>query len=91
MKVRSPHWFHFNLNGTFVELTVANGCRFADSLAGQMNALKQGGISGAVNPKPKKSKKKAVLQEDSDESDTEGEVDDDDTSETDTETEEEDN
>jgi translocation protein SEC63 len=56
-----------------------------DSLAGQMNALKTGGLTG---PPPKK-KKKPVAQEPSDEeSDTEGEEGED-TSETDTDTDEE--
>ncbi|KAK0124490.1 secretory subunit, variant 2 [Cadophora gregata] len=57
-----------------------------DSIAGQMHALKTGGIAGA--PAPKK-KKKPVQEESSDEeSDTDGEVADD-TSETDTDTDEE--
>jgi translocation protein SEC63 len=56
-----------------------------DSLAGQMNALKTGGLTG---PPPKK-KKKPVKEESSDEeSDTEGEETED-TSETDTDTDEE--
>jgi translocation protein SEC63 len=55
-----------------------------DSLAGQMNALKTGGMSGA----PPKKKKKPVVEESSDdESNTEEEADD--TSETDTDTDEE--
>lgn len=57
-----------------------------DSIAGQMHALKTGGIAGA--PAPKK-KKKPVQEESSDEeSDTDGEVAED-TSETDTDTDEE--
>ena len=52
-----------------------------DSLAGQMNALKTGGVSGLTAP-PKRSKKRDA--ESSDESDTDGEVDD--VSETDTDT-----
>jgi len=56
-----------------------------DSLAGQMNALKTGGLSGH----PPKKKKKSVDDESSDEeSDTDGEVAED-TSETDTDTDEE--
>lgn len=56
-----------------------------DSLAGQMNALKTGGISGAP---PTKKKKKPVVEESSDdESNTDEEADD--TSETDTDTDEE--
>ena len=51
-----------------------------DSLAGQMNALKSGGLTG---PSPKRKSKK-VVEESDDESDTEGSVDD--TSETDTDT-----
>lgn len=62
-------------------------CHFADSLAGQMNALKQGGLSGAVAGQKPKKKKAKVEEVDSDESDTEGEEED--TSETDTETEDE--
>ena len=61
----------------------ANMCiAFTDSLAGQMNALKTGGLGGAAEPR----KKKKPLQEESDddESDTEGEADD--TSETNTDT-----
>lgn len=56
----------------------ANRC--LDSLAGQMNALKTGGLSG---PPPKRKSKKAAEESD-DESDTEGEVEE--TSETDTDT-----
>ncbi|KAA6412315.1 MAG: translocation complex component (Npl1) [Lasallia pustulata] len=51
-----------------------------DSLAGQMNALKTGGLTG---PPPKRKSKK-VVEESDDESDTEGEVEN--TSETDTDT-----
>ena len=59
-----------------------------DSLAGQMNALKTGGVAGLAAP-PKRSKKHASIEESSDEeSDTEGEEDD--TSETDTDTDTED-
>ncbi|MCJ1289057.1 secretory subunit [Xylographa carneopallida] len=55
-----------------------------DSLAGQMNALKTGGLSGPA-PKPKRPRK-AIAEDssDDDESDTDGEADD--TSETDTDT-----
>ncbi|MCJ1379486.1 secretory subunit [Xylographa soralifera] len=54
-----------------------------DSLAGQMNALKTGGLSGPT-PKPKRARK-AIAEESSDEeSDTDGEAED--TSETDTDT-----
>ena len=57
---------------------------FSDSLAGQMNALKTGGVAGLAGP-PKRSKKRTSTQESSDdESDTDGEQDD--TSETDTDT-----
>lgn len=52
-----------------------------DSLAGQMNALKTGGLSGQP---PKRSKKAAKADSSDDESDTEGEAND--TSETDTDT-----
>ncbi|KAL9120629.1 MAG: hypothetical protein Q9187_002813 [Circinaria calcarea] len=52
-----------------------------DSLAGQMNALKTGGLSGAP---PRRSKKAAKAESSDDESDTEGEAND--TSETDTDT-----
>ncbi|KAF6218076.1 hypothetical protein HO133_006488 [Letharia lupina] len=59
-----------------------------DSLAGQMNALKTGGVSGLAAP-PKRPKKHTATAESSDEeSDTEGEAED--TSETDTDTESED-
>ncbi|KAL2038582.1 hypothetical protein N7G274_008630 [Stereocaulon virgatum] len=59
-----------------------------DSLAGQMNALKTGGVAGLAAP-PKRTKKRAPVEESSDEeSDTEGEADD--TSETDTDTDSED-
>lgn len=59
-----------------------------DSLAGQMNALKTGGISGLAAP-PKRPKKRIDAAESSDEeSDTEGERED--TSETDTDTDSED-
>lgn len=59
-----------------------------DSLAGQMNALKTGGVSGLAAP-PKRSKKRIAAAESSDEeSDTEGEAED--TSETDTDTDSED-
>lgn len=54
---------------------------FLDSLAGQMNALKTGGVSG---PPPQRKKKKPAAEESSDESNTEEEADD--TSETDTDT-----
>ena len=64
----------------------SNADSVADSLAGQMNALKTGGLTG---PPPTKKKKKPVAEESSDEeSDTEGEEADD-TSETDTDTDEE--
>jgi len=55
-----------------------------DSIAGQMAALKQGGLTG---PPPKK-KKRTAVEESDDGSDTEGEAADD-TSETDTDTDEE--
>ena len=55
-----------------------------DTLAGQMQALKSGGISGQP-PKKKKVKREVKEESSDDESDTDGEVDDD-TSETDTET-----
>ncbi|KAK0124489.1 secretory subunit [Cadophora gregata] len=73
--------------GMFHETYIANTANFKiDSIAGQMHALKTGGIAGA--PAPKK-KKKPVQEESSDEeSDTDGEVADD-TSETDTDTDEE--
>ena len=59
-----------------------------DSLAGQMNALKTGGVSGLGAP-PKRSKKRIAAAESSDEeSNTEGEAED--TSETDTDTDSED-
>ena len=59
-----------------------------DSLAGQMNALKTGGVSGLAAP-PKPPKKRIAAAESSDEeSDTEGEAED--TSETDTDTDSED-
>ncbi|KAL9133898.1 MAG: hypothetical protein Q9175_004921 [Cornicularia normoerica] len=59
-----------------------------DSLAGQMNALKAGGVSGLAAP-PKRPKKRIAAAESSDEeSDTEGEAED--TSETDTDTDSED-
>ena len=59
-----------------------------DSLAGQMNALKTGGVSGLGAP-PKRAKKRIAAAESSDEeSDTEGEAED--TSETDTDTDSED-
>jgi translocation protein SEC63 len=54
----------------------------ADSLAGQMNALKTGGLTG---PPPKKKKSKVAETSDDDDSDTDGSVADD-TSETDTDT-----
>lgn len=53
-----------------------------DSLAGQMNALKSGGLSGAP---PKRSRKHTPTDSSDDESDTEGEAGND-TSETDTDT-----
>ena len=59
-----------------------------DSLAGQMNALKTGGVSGLGAP-PKRPRKRIAADESSDEeSDTEGEAED--TSETDTDTDSED-
>ncbi|KAM0799682.1 Sec63 Brl domain-containing protein, partial [Usnea florida] len=59
-----------------------------DSLAGQMSALKAGGVSGLAAP-PKRPKKRVAPAESSDEeSDTDGEADD--TSETDTDTDSED-
>ena len=59
-----------------------------DSLAGQMNALKTGGVSG-LGASPKRPKKRIATAESSDEeSDTEGEAAD--TSETDTDTDSED-
>lgn len=62
--------------------------RLKDSLAGQMNALKTGGVSGLGAP-PKRAKKRIAAAESSDEeSDTEGEAED--TSETDTDTDSED-
>ncbi|PVH86999.1 hypothetical protein DL98DRAFT_510442 [Cadophora sp. DSE1049] len=57
-----------------------------DSIAGQMHALKTGGIAGA--PAPKKKKKPVQDEESDEESDTDGEVAED-TSETDTDTDEE--
>ena len=54
-----------------------------DSLAGQMNALKTGGLAGAP---PKRSKKRISADSSDDESDTEGEAGSD-TSETNTDTE----
>lgn len=63
-------------------MTVADVCPSIDSLAGQMSALKTGGISG---PPPSRKVRKPVQEESSDdESDTEG--DEDDASETDTDT-----
>ena len=60
-----------------------------DSLAGQMNALKTGGLAGAAAP-PKRKKKAPVVEEsEEDESDTDGDAGDDD-SETDTDTDSED-
>ena len=63
-----------------------------DSLAGQLQAMKTGGLSGPPSKKKKVKKPVQKIEEvhssDEDESDTEGEVDD--TSETDTETEDED-
>lgn len=60
----------------------------SDSLAGQMNALKTGGVSGLAAP-PKRTKKRTTAKESSDEeSDTDGEQED--TSETDTDTDTED-
>lgn len=53
-----------------------------DSLAGQMNALKTGGLAGAP---PKRSKKRISADSSDDESDTEGEAGSD-TSETNTDT-----
>lgn len=53
-----------------------------DSIAGQMNALKTGGLAGAP---PKRTKKKVSADSSDDESDTEGEAGSD-TSETDTDT-----
>ena len=62
--------------------------KIIDSIAGQMNALKTGGVSGLGAP-PKRPKKRVVAAESSDEgSDTEGEAED--TSETDTDTDSED-
>ena len=56
----------------------------ADSLAGQMNALKTGGLS---SPAPvKKTKKPVVVESDDDESDTDGEVGDESDTDTDTDT-----
>jgi len=69
-----------------------------DSLAGQLQAMKTGGLTGSPTVTKKKKKKMpqaapvAVAQSaevDSDESDTDGSADDSDTSETDTETEDE--
>ena len=57
-----------------------------DSLAGQMNALKTGGVSGLAAP-PKRNKKRATVESSDEESNTEGEAED--TSETDTDTEDE--
>lgn len=57
---------------------------YVDSLAGQMNALKTGGISG---PPPQKKKKKPVEESSDDDSNTDEEAND--TSETDTDTDEE--
>ena len=57
-----------------------------DSLAGQMSALKSGGVSGLAAP-PKRPRKRGPVESSDEESDTEGEAED--TSETDTETEDE--
>ena len=57
-----------------------------DSLAGQMNALKTGGVAGLAAP-PKKPRKRVTEESSDEESDTEGEQDD--TSETNTDTEDE--
>ncbi|MCJ1308537.1 secretory subunit [Agyrium rufum] len=54
-----------------------------DSIAGQMNALKTGSLTG---PPPKRKRKAAVESDEEDDSDTDGDVED--TSETDTETDE---
>lgn len=66
----------------FVRLLTTGGI---DSLAGQMNALKTGGLGGAP---PKKARKRVPREEESsdDESDTEGEAGGGETSETDTDT-----
>lgn len=58
-----------------------------DSLAGQMNALKTGGVSG-LGASPKRPKKRGAVETSDEESDTEGEAED--TSETDTDTDTED-
>lgn len=55
-----------------------------DSLAGQMNALKTGSVTGG--PPPKKTKKPVAEEESSDESDTEGEEDTGSETDTDTDT-----
>lgn len=65
----------------FFEIEFDADKTMADSLAGQMNALKTGGLAGAP---PRRSKKRAANDSSDDESDTEGEAGD--TSETDTDT-----
>ena len=73
---------HTSFSGTVYSALLTND---TDSIAGQMNALKTGGIAAASGP-TKKKKFAARKQESSDdESNTEGEVDSDD-SETDTDT-----
>ena len=67
-------------------LEVCANLRLSDSLAGQMNALKTGGVSGLAGP-PKGPKKRAPAESSDEESDTEGEAED--ASETDTDTEDE--
>jgi translocation protein SEC63 len=63
----------------------SNTNTITDSIAGQMHALKTGGVSGSA---PSKKKKKTTVEESSDEeSNTDEEADD--TSETDTDTDEE--
>ena len=59
-----------------------------DSLAGQMNALKTGGVSGQAAPPKRPKKRRAAVESSDEESDTEGEAED--TSETDTDTDSED-
>ncbi|KAL2356913.1 Sec63 Brl domain-containing protein [Cryomyces antarcticus] len=58
-----------------------------DTIAGQMNALKTGGLTGA--PAPKKTRRKPIEAEESEGSDTEGEVDTQSETDTDTDTDEE--
>ena len=62
-------------------------CFSTDTLAGQMNALKSSGMSGAA---PQRRSRKPVLKEESsDESDTEGEEESESDTDTDTDSDEE--